>query len=47
MYCNIHVATILQFYFQLCTRKKQKREEVAVVCDTPFNKIAEYIESKS
>lgn len=46
MYCNIHVATILQFYFQLCKSQK-KREEVAVVCDTPFNKIAEYIESKS
>lgn len=46
MYCNI--TTILQFYFQLCkSKKKQKREEVAVVCDTPFNKIAEYIESKS
>lgn len=44
MYCNITI--ILQFHFQLCKNQK-KREEVAVVCDTPFNKIAEYIESKS
>lgn len=43
MYCNITI--ILQFHFQLC--KSQKKREVAVVCDTPFNKIAEYIESKS
>lgn len=45
MYCNITI--ILQFHFQLCKSQKKKREEVAVVCDTPFNKIAEYIESKS
>lgn len=45
MYCSI--ITILKFYFQLNCVRVEKREEVAVVCDTPFNKIAEYIESKS